>query len=271
MRGGKNKQPLGYTIIEVMIVLAVSGVIFVIAANFINGKQQRTAFNQGVNETASRIQATINQVADGQYSDIPFNCSASSTPLRITAASDSTNSQGTNSDCVFIGKFWQMAFDGNPAQYEVFSLATERSALELGPDVTPVRSSDGVIDLTVQQTIPQNLEITDNGIVILDDNRVEHKPNYGFGFTQSQGAGGAEAGTYASGAQTVNLVYTPSLSSPTNQTSAISAITGRVALARSATFCLTDGRYYAQIGIGDDTANGNRLGVKVTMRGEQEC
>lgn len=54
MKGGKS--PLGYTVVEVMIVLAVSGIMFLVAANFINGKQQKTSFANGVNEMASRIQ-----------------------------------------------------------------------------------------------------------------------------------------------------------------------------------------------------------------------
>ena len=59
MLGGRNrhsKQPFGYTIVEVMIVLAVSSAMFLIAANFINGKQERTAFSQGSNEMVSQLQ-----------------------------------------------------------------------------------------------------------------------------------------------------------------------------------------------------------------------
>ena len=74
MLGGKNKQPLGYTIIEVMIVLAVSGLMFIIAATFINGKQQRATFTAGVNEMASELQNVIEQVNDGSYADVPLNC-----------------------------------------------------------------------------------------------------------------------------------------------------------------------------------------------------
>ena len=70
MNGGK--RPLGYTIIEVMIVLAVSGVMFIIAASFISGKQESTAFTEGANEFASQLQQTIAEVADGQYSDVTF-------------------------------------------------------------------------------------------------------------------------------------------------------------------------------------------------------
>lgn len=276
MLGGKNKHlSLGYTIVEVMIVLAVSGLMFVIAANFINGKQQKTAFQQGVNEMASRIQAMIEQVSDGQYSDIPFTCSASSTPLQISASA--TQKQGTNSGCVFIGKFLQFYNQNNPSSYATFSLAAARTSTALGPDVTPVYSqldSGASVDLTTQQNIPQQLSVTATRVTVVDTNDVTRAFNYGFGFTQSQGTVGEEAGTYTSGAQTVNLAYSPNFNSPaqvSSEATAITALTSHVALAKSASFCLTDGTYYAQISVGGNNSNGNQLGVRVKMNGKTAC
>jgi hypothetical protein len=270
MLGGKNKQakPLGYTIVEVLIVLAVSGMMFIIAANFINGKQQKTAFTQGVNEMASRIQDSVEQVTDGQYSDIPFACSASGAPLTISDSAGS-NTQGTNSDCVFIGKFFQFYNNSDPSSYEVFSLAADRSKTSLGPDVTTVRANDGSsgVDLTTQQTVPQHLEVF-NSLTIVNGSGNTQTGLYGFGFTQSQGTAGSTAGTYASGAQTINLVYSPQLNAPKDEQGAATAITGHVVLANSVTFCLTDGTYYAKFSIGGQAANGNKLGVKVQMKGK---
>lgn len=270
MLGGKNQKPLGYTIIEVMIVLAVSGVIFLIAANFINGKQARTAFNQGVNGMASRIQDVIEQVTDGQYSDIPFNCAAG-TPLSISDTG-STNTQGTNTGCVFIGKFFQFDSASNPpSSYNIFSLAANRSATSLDGSVTPVRSNSGspqTVDLTIRQNIPQNLTISSTGVTITAGGNTY--PNiYGFGFAQSQGTPGAVSGTYASGAQTISLVYVPNLTSAVNETGAITTITGNVTTADSAAFCLTDGLRYAQISVGLN--NAAQLSVKVEMRGTTAC
>ena len=266
MLGGKNKhQPLGYTIVEVLIVLAVSGVMFVIAANFISGKAGKTAFTQGVNEMASRIQDSIEQVIDGEYSDIPFNCSASGSSLSISATADPNHKQGNNPECVFIGKLLQFNNNGDPSSYEVFSLAAARGSTSLGSDVTPVEG--GGIDLTTQQTVPQHLMLTNTAISV---NGTATK-YYGFGFTQSQGTAGATPGTYASGAQTVGLVYASGLTSGNdNETTAISAITGQVAPARSISFCLTDGTRYAQISVGG-TGIGGQLDVSVKMKGSSAC
>jgi prepilin-type N-terminal cleavage/methylation domain-containing protein len=267
MKGGKS--PLGYTIVEVMIVLAVSGIMFVVAANFINGKQQKTTFTNGVNEMASRIQDIIEQVSDGQYSDIPFSCKGAAAGALTISSTISDKTQGTNKDCVFIGKFLHFSVDGNRSAYEVFSLAAARASTSLGPDVTPVLGDD--IDLTDQQIVPQSLEITKPG-----DPRpgvkVTGAPGtyYGFGFAQSQGSEGDALDTYASGAQMVNLIYGPALQSSTaKEGDAASAITGHVAIAQSISFELTDGNQCAQISIG--AGNGSQLDVNVTIEVPRSC
>ncbi len=240
--------------------LAVSGIMFLVAANFINGKQQKTSFTNGVNEMVSRIQDTIEQVSDGEYSDIPFTCSVSGGSLRIGLGGAA---QGTNPDCVFIGKFMHFSQSGEPSSYEVFSLAAARSSTSLGPDVTPVLG--GGIDLTDQQTVPQNLKITTAGV------RISGRAGkfYGFGFTQSQGSQDAVTGTYTSGAQTIGLVYSAGLrSSSASESSAAGFITGTVAPAAGASFCLTDDTRYAKIDIGG-TNNASPLDVNVTISGDK--
>lgn len=271
MLGGKNQKPLGYTIIEVMIVLAVSGVMFLIAANFINGKQARTAFSEGVNEMASRIQDTIEQVTDGQYGDIPFNCTASSNSgasLGFNTASG--NTQGTNPSCVFVGKFFHLSASNDPSSYEVFSLAAARGATSLlGQGVKPVYDPASGVDLTSKQTVPQHLQLSTTGVKVNGAGRY-----YGFGFAQSQGTAGAVSGTYASGAQTISLVYGWSLTnSADGESQAASKLTGpwRMLSAKSAQFCLTDGTRYAQISVGDSSNGASQISVKVKMNGTTPC
>ena len=101
-----KKHQFGYTIVEVMIVLAVSGMMFVIAANFINGKQQRTSFFQGSNDMANIIQKVIDDVTNGNFSDVALDCdSAGAGSVDVRDSSDITaDTQGTNPDCVFLGK-----------------------------------------------------------------------------------------------------------------------------------------------------------------------
>ncbi|MGH7238724.1 MAG: type II secretion system protein, partial [Candidatus Saccharimonadales bacterium] len=73
----KRTEGRGFTIIEVMIFLAVSGFMFVIAAVFINGKQDNVAFRQGMEAVASTVTNTIDTVANGEYPSLGnFTCNA---------------------------------------------------------------------------------------------------------------------------------------------------------------------------------------------------
>lgn len=121
MRGGEQKQ--GYTIVEVMIFLAISGLMFVIAAGFINGKQARAEFQQGMNDLNSQIQQTISDVSNGFYpSNGDFACSADSlggTPTFPVGASGS----GTNKGCTFIGKVMQFGVaNASAPDYNIYTI-----------------------------------------------------------------------------------------------------------------------------------------------------
>jgi prepilin-type N-terminal cleavage/methylation domain-containing protein len=274
MNGGKNRQPLGYTIVEVMIVLAVSGVIFLIAINFINGKEGRTAFTAGTNQLASTIQNTIEQVTDGQYSDVPFTCQhVDGSPPQITG---SAAPHGTNSDCLFIGQLLYFQ-QGTSTEYDTFPLAGYRLNDSGQPAISsdpthpftealpvPVYGTGGDPDLTVQSAIPQSLTVVDI--------KVDGSAAYNFGFSQGLGSlntSDATNSTFATGAQTVSLVYNPDLD--VGGLTYQNAITGYLipnaaALidASSASICLTNGTQYADVDVGG--SDGNQLSVNVTVQ-----
>lgn len=70
MNGGYQSR--GYTIVEVLIFMAVSGLMFVMAVVFVSGKQANAEFRQGLYVVNSDIRSVINDVANGR-----------SQPLRI--------------------------------------------------------------------------------------------------------------------------------------------------------------------------------------------
>jgi hypothetical protein len=273
MQGGQNRQPLGYTIVEVLIVLAVSSFMFLIAANFINGKQEHTAFVQGTNEMASRLQGLVEQVTDGHYSDIPLSC-APGTPLDF---SGSTVTQGTNQSCVFLGKILHFYRSGTtfPQNYETISLADARSATSANWNV----SATGIPNLTTQSVVPQNLEV--HRMTIVDASGATNISAYNIGFAQGLGTADAlaatdpNAPTYQSGSQTISLIYARVV---LNQAGPIgagneTAVTGstRVRAAKSATFCLSDGTRSANLSIGGAPNNSNRLSIRVQQLGAVPC
>jgi prepilin-type N-terminal cleavage/methylation domain-containing protein len=283
MKGGKNRQPLGYTIIEVMIVLAVSGVMFLIAAQFINGKQERTSFTAGVSEMASQIQDTIQQVTAGQYSDIPLTCIPGSPPALKEQV---TSAQGIDTRCVFIGKFFHFMPSTGLSSYELFTLAGNRlvpgssdpaaSLAQVFP--VPVQDPGTGFDLTTQAAIPENLQVKNTGGSI--GVTVNGSATSGFGFIQDPGAvvvGGAEDGTYVSGAQTVDLVYSATLTPNQTETQAINILrTTPITIGSSASICLTDGTEYALIRVGDTDSSSKtgQLSVNVQLldvQGNASC
>lgn len=255
MKGGKNRQPLGYTIVELMIVLAVTSFMFVIAATFINGKQAKTSFIEGTHEMASNLQGIIEQVTDGKYSDIPLYChyTGGGGPLNIDGTAPGT------AGCTLLGKFvhFQVLGTATATTYEVFSLAGARQVSGGPPTSFGVDTVTAITnpELTAQATVPQNLEVkrvTVNGGTAV----------YGIGFVQS--LGNASSGTYVSGGQTVALVYAPSLNSGDTAESAAAATLGNIQTANSATICLTDGTRYAEIDLG--SSKGNPLSAQLEVK-----
>lgn len=112
----------GFTVIEVMIVLAVTGALFVSAAIMIAGRQNRTAFEQAVRNVHSQIQGIIDEVAIGHYSNRnDFSCTPGPGGPQIGPGS---NGLGKNSGCIFLGKAIQFDVQGtDPEQFAVYTLA----------------------------------------------------------------------------------------------------------------------------------------------------
>lgn len=101
----------GFTVVETLIVLAITGVMFVSIVGIVSGRQSKTQFNQAANAMQTEIEQIINEVQSGYSPDTSgFTCAANPTP---------STSQGTNGKCVSLGKVVQ--FDTE--KYFVYSLA----------------------------------------------------------------------------------------------------------------------------------------------------
>ncbi|HJQ08502.1 MAG TPA: hypothetical protein VJ836_03395 [Candidatus Saccharimonadales bacterium] len=112
---------VGFTVIEVMIVLAVTGMLFVAAAVMIAGRQNRTAFEQAIQDIQAQIRQTLNEVSVGYYPNTSnFQCTGAGSPTISAGAA----AQGSNNDCVFVGKVMQFRVsDTDPEQYVTYTLA----------------------------------------------------------------------------------------------------------------------------------------------------
>lgn len=104
------KRPIaaqGFTIIEAMIVLSVTSAMFIVAVLAFSGQQDRTRFSQSTRDVEAKVADVANDVAAGYFPETDaWQCTPRSgnSPL---IQQNSTGGQGTNQDCIFIGKALQ--------------------------------------------------------------------------------------------------------------------------------------------------------------------
>lgn len=116
MKGGKSTKKMlkdGFTIIETLLFVAISGVLFITAISVMSAKQQQTEFSTGVGSFTSRLQTIINNVSSGYY-NLPSNvsCSSGSRPnISTPKVLTTSNTTGTNVGCIFLGDV--LAFGNN--------------------------------------------------------------------------------------------------------------------------------------------------------------
>jgi len=278
MKGGKNKQPLGYTIIEVMIVLAISGVMFLIAATFINGKAELATFKSSITELATNLQANINDVVAGKYSDIPIYCGLDGRgKLELLNGASSQSTQGTNPSCVFIGKFiyFYKGSDNLDDKYGVMSIAGNTTNINLNT-LLPITShvSPGVnSDLTINSQNPGNIYLKD-GSITFGPSSFSYSI-HGFGIVQLPSSQSADI---SSGNVNDILVVSTYLrrsypfSTAEKKVSKIINTDG-LTQASGISMCFTDGVSYANLLIGQNSTGNaqSSLVVNIQELGKAQC
>lgn len=121
MKGGRKAQ--GFTIIETLVVLAVSAGLFVAVAATLGGRQGRTEFSQSIQDIRTQIQQVANDVSAGFYPDTNnYTCTPAGTGPSFSSGS---SEQGGNTGCIFLGKViqFQIAGTSDPEQFKVYTLA----------------------------------------------------------------------------------------------------------------------------------------------------
>ncbi len=101
----RGSIPHGYTILETLIVIAVTGLLFASAVGMFRGRQIHNQFVQATDQFRAAMQDVSNDVINGQFAkNNSYTCSVSAGSVTITSGS---GSQGTNTDCIFLGKVVQ--------------------------------------------------------------------------------------------------------------------------------------------------------------------
>lgn len=123
-RGGNGA---GFTIMETMIVLAVSGVLFLSLVGMVTGQQGKAQFKNSMTNFTTELRSVIGQVSSGYYpaAEGDFVCEElRGFPHVRRARRGETVSQGTNQACTFLGQ--AVAFMGTPVngnkQYKIHTV-----------------------------------------------------------------------------------------------------------------------------------------------------
>jgi type II secretory pathway pseudopilin PulG len=198
----------GFTIVELLIFIAISLALFVSAMMLVGGRQHKTEFQTGVTEFVQQLQSIANDVSSGNYERPPeMRCTL---VVGVPTFSDVGGSPGKNSDCVFIGRAVHFAPDGNAGEYNVLSIVGRRQ-ITPGPSV-PKRDIQSLAEANAR-VIPAT--IAPNRVRIPGGLELKHINSGGTGpavvafytnFAQVGPSGGSDI---ESGARNVRVVPIP--------------------------------------------------------------
>ncbi|HYH75162.1 MAG TPA: type II secretion system protein [Candidatus Saccharimonadales bacterium] len=161
MKVGRKQS--GFTIVETMIVLAVSGGLFLVAALAVSGKQARQEFTQSIQDVRSQIQQVVNEVATGYYPNMNnLSCTVGANgPVFSGIAAG----QGENAGCISLGKAIQFDVAGtNPEQMRVYTVAGLQKQSN-GNDVEDLDDAKPKV-VAPSTTAPGNPDITDRKLLL---------------------------------------------------------------------------------------------------------
>lgn len=218
----KGRLSSGYTIIEIMVVLAVSSALLISGLLLLNGRQQKTAFNQSVHNTQSTIDQVINNSVIGYYAGAgKFKCSASADGPHFTPPTGPTTpEQGTSQNCVFMGRAIQFGDGTNKTKYNIFNIAGLRlkwlSTTQLASTLTEARptaissgnttnDAPGFPDTTESRGFDQSFDVSQVAYTAGGSPTLEHDSNVVAFMTDLPKVSGVGGVNVASGSRTVGL------------------------------------------------------------------
>lgn len=193
----------GFTIVETMVVLAVTGALFVAIAASLTGRQNAAEFTRAIQSVQSQLQQIIDQVPAGNFPDQQIQCTSGGGSLVFSTGGN----QGTNSQCIFLGKVIQFQVHGtggnSAEQYQVYTIAglnTQGTAAApfaaAKPTVVQVGGNYAAYSTAV------SLEYGLSAVWM----KSQGQPIGAVGFLMEPGIAGNTGTGYSSGAQQVDLV-----------------------------------------------------------------
>ncbi len=153
-----RSKDAGYTIVETMIFLAVSGLLFISAMLVVNGQERKTQFSTEVREFDSKLQSVMGNITTGYYDNTDsgqyIRCDNTGAGGSPNPALDATDILGQNGDCIYVGQIVELV---DPTSFTITSYAGLRRSG--GKDVTNWTDAKAVpiADTTETLTLPRGL------------------------------------------------------------------------------------------------------------------
>lgn len=127
-RGGNISPTAGFTIVETLIVLAVTSTLILSAMAAMSGRQARTEFQVGREAIVRDLQSLISKIESGRYEATnTFSCYKENVdwmgayPRFNEPPVAGSQGQGTNEGCVFLGN--ALIFGRDSASYRTYVIA----------------------------------------------------------------------------------------------------------------------------------------------------
>lgn len=106
--GGYREASVGFTIVETIIVIAVSGGLFLSAVILITGRTNKTQFTTAANDLKQSLQQVINETVSGYFPNANNVQCTPNAGSAMPTLSNGIQAQGTNGGCIFLGKAVQL-------------------------------------------------------------------------------------------------------------------------------------------------------------------
>lgn len=184
----KHTSNSGYTIVEALVVIVITGLIMVTAMTIMDGRQEQIQFEQGVRTLDADIRSVANDVSTGHFPDDEFGCNFDEGSNQLIIDT-SNQGQGTRPDCVFLGKLISPASGGERIQ--ISTIVGHRQGTDL-TSAHPQAVDTSDISLTIDKENRWGLSI--DSLVVQNDNDPPVDIMY-FGFLSSLLPEGDDSGS----------------------------------------------------------------------------
>lgn len=264
MKGGSTAG--GFTIVETLVVLAISGGMVLAIIFLVSGQQAKTQFQQAINTVSQQLQQTIDDVANGYYPTSNIQCSAGAGGPSITRGNSSL---GTNDACVLVGKAIQFDTKPDPQQYIAYSMV----GLRTNSAASPLAIATGTT--SINSNVPGNSVKTSlaNGL-----NLVYAYPTANLNFTEafavmSSNVFNSGGLTDISGSQQVSLYAVNLTKANSADTSNVDAIdnSSNYTPVSGFSICLASGTTNQSGLITVGGSNNRKLSVVLTIKDGKVC